>query len=141
MSTDTLRKVLAGVMIARAGYAAMLFLVVVLFRFDLANPANIDGNFARLLHGLTPTLIVIWALYVSGFMLAGIFTARSSHLALWVFGAAMVLDMSLWIFVSIQPNYESSWAGSAAAVDMFFNLLDISILVYLGALTLKRVLR
>lgn len=141
MSSDTLRKLLASIMIARAGYAISLFVVIMLFRFDVANPANITGNFAALMQDLPLALVPVWAIYLSGYLAAGIFVFRSSQIALWVFGAAMVTDMSLWIYVSIQPSYQHAWAGTAQAVDMFFNILDLAILISLAALAYLRALR
>jgi hypothetical protein len=141
MTADLFRKILATVIIARAGYAILLFLAIMLFRFDIANPANIAGDFAQLVTTLPLMLIPLWAAYVAGYFTGGVLVWRSSQKALWVYGAAFVGDISLWAFVYMHPNYAASYAGTAEAIDTFFNALDASILVGMAWLIYRRVLR
>jgi len=138
---NKIRLILTTIIILRASYAILLFLSILLVHLGIPDVMPLNGHFLDFARSLTWPFFVPWGLYVFGYAIAGYFTALSSRYALWIYALAMLVDFSMWIYITISPHYDVLLAGNASMIDLFFNMLDFTILIALAMLTYFRVLR
>jgi hypothetical protein len=125
----------------RGSYAVALFVAVSLHRADLANPLGITGYFDDLTRNLPIWLTVAWFTYSVGYLASGWLALRGQRIALWTYALAMAIDFSIWVLAATNTRYDMIGSGSVAVTDMFFNTLDLIILLGLAVLAFNKDLR
>jgi hypothetical protein len=134
-------KILSSIILVRGLYALTLLTVISLYRLGWADPFEISGHLADLARAITPILTLVWAMYVIGYLVAGVMVWRANRLALWLYALAMSIDFSLWIYAASNISYELAMLGQARAIDGFFNVFDLAVLVTLVFLVQRQAIR
>lgn len=123
---------LAGWLImARALWALGNHVMLALYRFDITNPAGIDGYFGELVMALPLALVLPGLLFPAGYLVAGYLAVHRKSLAALVYGGAFLIDAGLWVFMSTIDEYRLILDGQASALDAAFNLFDLCMLGFL----------
>ena len=111
----------------RAGWACFVWLSGVAVHFDWHTPLSGDSYFAGAVLAASPAIFLLWTSYVAGYVLSAILVWRSMRLAVWVYGASMLVDLGLWVSAGLFANYDLALDGRASVVDMIFNIVDVAI--------------
>lgn len=132
MFNRSLLVTLLGVLIIlRASWALLFHVNVTLYRFGIANPAGIDGYLSELVYSLPILLIFPLFAFTFGYLAAGILVLRRIWWAALVYFGAFLIDAGVWIYMSTQDLHERVFNGHASALDVAFNLFDLTVLTIL----------
>lgn len=109
---------------ARAGYAFLLLLMGLAFYFGFFEPTD---SMTALFSMAQAWAVILWAIYVLGYVAASVLAWQRKRLAFFIFIGALTIDLGLWVYSSFNALYQASIGGYAALIDMIFNLIDLSI--------------
>lgn len=124
-------RVFAGFVTLRVLYAAIMLLSAYLERLGLDHPMSSQGHFIVLVTGLNPVLLLLWTAYVVSYGVGAAAIWYRSKLALYAYLVGAAIDFGLWSYSSFSQNYQATFGGRAASIDMLFNLIDLSIIAVL----------
>lgn len=117
-------------LIARAVYAVVLAFAGWSVWLDLGLVST-PVNFEEIIQTANAPRMVFWAIYATGYLVAGFLLLLRSRLTLWVFAVAFTIDLLLWILSATHPLYDQIFLGWATQIDAFFNIIDF---VFLAAI-------
>jgi len=125
-------KLVSIVVLLRGAYASLLFLLAGSMAFGIETPLYGDATLRGFVQGAPIYMVLIWGGYAFAYLAAGILLVSGRvAIGLCVYAIAMAVDFSLWTISATWMDYGQIWNGAGPPVDLFFNLLDMSILTAL----------
>lgn len=122
-------KLVSIIALLRGAYASVLFLLAGLMAFGIETPFYGDVTLRNFVQVAPVYMILVWGGYAFAYLAAGVlFVSGRLALGLGLYAIAMAVDLSIWSLSATWLNYGQIWNGAGAPVDLFFNLLDMSIL-------------
>lgn len=115
----------------RVIYALALLLPAYFELWGLGHPMSGESYFIVLVNNLTPLLFFLWTAYVLAYAAGSLGIWMQSRFGLYAYLAGAAIDFGLWSYSSFSHNYQATFGGRAASIDMVFNLIDLTIIAVL----------
>ena len=80
---------------ARAGYAFLLLLMGLAFYFGFFEPTD---SMTALFSMAQAWAVILWAIYVLGYVAASVLAWQRKSLAFFIFIGALTIDLGLWVY-------------------------------------------